>query len=124
MYGSTLFLNSALEGGERSPSHPGRTFPPRKTLYPLYRRLGGPQGQPGQVRRISPPPGFDPRTVQPVGSRYTDYSTWPIHSNNISPCTPRSCSVLLSQVFLLNRCMHFSSPTPMTCALPTSPVFD
>jgi len=24
-----------------------------------------------------PPPGFDPRTVQPVGSRYTDYATRP-----------------------------------------------
>ena len=24
-----------------------------------------------------PPPGFDPRTVQPVASRYTDYATWP-----------------------------------------------
>jgi hypothetical protein len=31
----------------------------------------------GQVRKISPPPGFDPRTVQPVGSRYTDYATRP-----------------------------------------------
>jgi len=35
----------------------------------MYRRLGGPQGRSGQVRKISPPPGFDPRTVQPVGSR-------------------------------------------------------
>jgi hypothetical protein len=35
-------------------------------------RLGGPQGQSEQVRKISPPHGFDPRTVQPVGSRYTD----------------------------------------------------
>jgi len=26
------------------------------------------------MRKISPPPGFDPRTVQPVASRYTDYS--------------------------------------------------
>jgi hypothetical protein len=26
---------------------------------------------PGRVRKISPPPGFDPRTVQPVTSRYT-----------------------------------------------------
>jgi hypothetical protein len=25
-----------------------------------------------------PPPRFDPRTVQPVGSRYTDYATRPI----------------------------------------------
>jgi hypothetical protein len=24
-----------------------------------------------------PPPGFDPRTVQPVASRYTDYATRP-----------------------------------------------
>jgi hypothetical protein len=26
------------------------------------------------VRKISPPPGFDPRTVQPVASRYTDWA--------------------------------------------------
>jgi hypothetical protein len=39
--------------------------------------LGGPQGRSGQVRKISPPPGFDPRTVQSVGSRYTDYATRP-----------------------------------------------
>ena len=36
-----------------------------------------PQGQSGQVRKISPPPGFDPRTVQLVASRYTDYATRP-----------------------------------------------
>ena len=29
-----------------------------------------------------PPPGFDPRTVQPVGSRYTDYATRPIYVNS------------------------------------------
>jgi hypothetical protein len=46
-------------------------------LYPLYRRLGGPQGRSRQVRKISPPPGFDPRTFQSVASRYTDYATWP-----------------------------------------------
>jgi hypothetical protein len=33
-------------------------LPPGKTRYPLYRRLGGPQGRSGQVRKISPPPGF------------------------------------------------------------------
>jgi hypothetical protein len=32
--------------------------------YPLYRRLGRPQGRSGRVLKISPPPGFDPRTVQ------------------------------------------------------------
>ena len=28
-------------------------------------------------RKSSPPPRFDPRTVQAVGSRYTDYATRP-----------------------------------------------
>jgi hypothetical protein len=42
------------------------------TRYPLYRRLGGPQSRSGRVRKISPPPGFDPRIVQLVASRYTD----------------------------------------------------
>jgi len=34
--------------------------------------LGGPQGRSGRVRKISPLAGFDPRTAQPVVSRYTD----------------------------------------------------
>jgi hypothetical protein len=29
-------------------------------------------GRSGRVRKISPPLGFDPQTVQPVASRYTD----------------------------------------------------
>jgi hypothetical protein len=29
----------------------------------LYRRLGGPQGQSGQVWKISPPPAFDSQVV-------------------------------------------------------------
>ena len=68
-----LFLTSALEGDEGSASRPGRTLPPGKTLYPFYRRLGGPQGRSGLVQKIPLPPGFDPRTVQPISSRYTDY---------------------------------------------------
>ena len=37
-------MTAALEGGEWSAARPGRTLPPGKTLYPFYRRLGGPQG--------------------------------------------------------------------------------
>jgi len=36
----------------------------------LYRRMGGPQGRSEQMQKVSPPPEFDPRTVQPVASRY------------------------------------------------------
>ena len=76
-YSSTLFLTSALEGGDGSALRPGRSLPPGKNRYPLYRRMSGPQNRSGQVLKISPPPGFGPRTVQPVGSRYTDYATRP-----------------------------------------------
>ena len=55
MYSSTLFFILALEGGEGSASRPGRTLPPGKARYALYWRLGGPQGQSGRVRKISPP---------------------------------------------------------------------
>jgi hypothetical protein len=72
-------MTSALEGGEWTASRPGRNLPPGKTRYPLHRRLGGPQGRSGQVRKISLPPGFDPRTVQSVGSRYTDWATRPTY---------------------------------------------
>jgi hypothetical protein len=48
-------------------------LPPGKTRRPLYRRLGGPQGRSGRVWTISSPPGFNPRPVQPVASRYTDW---------------------------------------------------
>jgi len=44
----------ALEGDEWSAARPGRTLPPGKTRYPLYRRLGGPQGQSGWVENLAP----------------------------------------------------------------------
>jgi hypothetical protein len=53
-------------------------LPPGNTRYPLYRRLGGPRGRSGRVRKILLPPGFDPQTVQLVASRYTD---WAIAAN-------------------------------------------
>jgi hypothetical protein len=68
-----FYYTSALEGCKGSASRPDRFLPPGKTWYPLYRRLGGPQGWSGRVRKKSRlPPGFDPQTVQPVASRYTD----------------------------------------------------
>jgi hypothetical protein len=48
------------------------------TQCPLYRRLGVPESWYGQLRKISPSPGSDPRTVQPVASLYTD-SVIPTH---------------------------------------------
>ena len=70
-------MTTALDGGEGSASRPGRSLPPRKTRYTLYRRLGRPHSRSGQVRKMSPTMGFDPRTVQPVASRYIEYATRP-----------------------------------------------
>ena len=49
---------------------PGNFTPGKDNRYPLYRRKGGPQGRCGRARKISPPPGFDPRTFQSVASHY------------------------------------------------------
>jgi len=54
-------------GGWPTP-RPWRFIPRNCPRYPLHRRLGGPQVWSAQVQKILAPPGFDPRTVQPVAS--------------------------------------------------------
>jgi hypothetical protein len=58
-------MTAALEGGEWSAARPDRNLPPGKTRYPLYRRLGGPQGRYGRVENLVPT-GTRFQTVQPV----------------------------------------------------------
>ena len=57
---------------------PRPLFTPRKDPVPIVQEAGW---APGPVwtgaESLAPPPGFDPRTVQPVTSRYTDYATRP-----------------------------------------------
>jgi hypothetical protein len=75
--GSTaqLFLTSALEGGEWSASRLGR-FTPGKDPVPVVQEAGwAPEPVWIGVENLAPP-GFDPRTFQPVASRYTDCATW------------------------------------------------
>jgi len=74
-FGSTLSLTTALHGvgGQR---HAPAALPAGMTRYPLYRRLDATQGRSGRVRKISLPPGFDPRTPQPVASRHTVWAVW------------------------------------------------
>jgi len=58
-------MTAALEGGKWSAARPGRILPPGKTRYPLYRGLGGPQGQSGRAENLVLT-GIRSRTVQPV----------------------------------------------------------
>jgi hypothetical protein len=74
-YSSILSSTSAVEGvgGQR---HVAARIPPGITRYPLYRRLGGLQDVSARLRISRPPrpPGFDPRTVQPVARGYTNWA--------------------------------------------------
>jgi hypothetical protein len=56
-------------GGQR---HAPAALPPEKARYQLYSWLVEPESRSGRVRKVSPPPGFDPRTVQPAASCYTE----------------------------------------------------
>jgi len=67
MYSFSLSLTSALDGGVGGQRHAPAALTTGKTRYPLNRRLGGAQGRSGRLGKISPPPGFDPRTVLPRG---------------------------------------------------------
>jgi hypothetical protein len=87
-------------GGQR---HAPAALPRGKTRYPLYRRLGGPQGRYGRVRKISPPPGFDLRTVQPVVSHqevecvYVASGT--CYTSKLTVSVPETCrSVIISKL--------------------------
>ena len=46
---------------------------PRNDPVPIVRRVGG-QGQAVLVYKILPLPGFNPQTVQPLVSHYTNYA--------------------------------------------------
>jgi len=71
-YCFTLSLVSAIDGGVNASPRP--LYLGKEIRDPLYRRLGGPQGRSGRVHKISTPSEFDPRSVQSVVSRYTDWT--------------------------------------------------
>jgi len=70
--------------------HTLAALPPQLTQYPLYRRLGRPQGWSGQMQKILLLLRFDYLTIQPVVSCCTDYAI-PAH-------------ILLSDHFLMSLC--------------------
>jgi hypothetical protein len=51
-----------------------------KEPVPILQEAGGPQGRSRQVQEVSHLQGFEPLTVQPVVSRYTDHAI-PAHTH-------------------------------------------
>jgi len=72
-------------------------FPGRRPVAHFHRRLGGLQGLSERVRKISPVPGFQPQTVQPVASRYYYYAipTHNLYVNSVINCIVTILSLLL-----------------------------
>ena len=77
------------------------------TPRPLYRRLGGPQRRSRRVRKILPLPGFDPRTAQPVTSRYTDFFSFSLYA--FCPYMFRDCPGFCLFAFTVQH-THTSMP--------------
>ena len=72
-----LFHDRGTRRGCVVSSTPRPHFTQGKIRYPLYRRLGGPQGRSGRAENLVPT-GIRSRIVQPVVSHYTDWATLPI----------------------------------------------
>ena len=72
---ATLSLTSALDGGGWSMPHTGRLLHPwERTCTHCIGGWVGPRMSLDGCGKSRPPPGFDPWTVQPIPSRYTDWA--------------------------------------------------
>jgi hypothetical protein len=67
------FFNLGTRWSGWSTPSPGRFIPEKETRYPVQ-EVGWAPGPVWTGAEDLAPPGFDPRTVQPVASRYTDYT--------------------------------------------------
>ena len=74
MYSSTLSLTSTLRWGGWLTPRPGRFAPRERDPIHIYRRLDAPQGQFYRLRKTSPLPGIDLRTIQAVASHCADFA--------------------------------------------------
>ena len=103
-------MTATLEGGEWSAACPGRTLPPGKTRYPLYRRLGGPQGRSGRAENLVPT-GIRSQTLQPVAQSLYRLSYRAHQPNQVSflyhSIHYRFCTVVCTQDGSLVDCAMF-----------------
>ena len=104
--------------GGRVSITPRPLFTPGKDLVPIVQEAGW---APGPVwtgaEFLSPPPGFDLRTVQPVASPYTDWATRPT-ANNISTYEIQLLTILvLFVLYWLKSCVIWLYHHPVHCSI-------
>ena len=99
-----LLLDHGTKRGKGLASGPSRSLPPGKSRWALYRRLGGPQGQPEQLGKNSLLPGFFFNiycTFNHIHRNFT--SLLVVHSHKMSSSTH-------TWTASLQRCGGFRSP--------------
>jgi hypothetical protein len=104
------FVTSAQEEGGWSAPRPGR-FTPGKYPVPIVQEAGWTPGSVWTCVKNLAPPRFDPRTVQPVARRYTDWAT-------------RSTiyvSVLIIYIVNIARCFDASASSSGSTVVPPYP---
>jgi hypothetical protein len=70
-------MTAALDVGKLSAARPGRILPPARRGTHCIGDWVGPRAGIARGGKSRPPTGLDPRTVQPVVSRYTGCVTGP-----------------------------------------------
>jgi hypothetical protein len=73
-------MTTALEGVRGQRHAPAALYPRERAGTHCIGGWVGPRAGIDRFVKSRPPPAFDPRTVQPVASRYTDYDTRPASS--------------------------------------------
>ena len=86
---------------------PAALYPRDKTRYPLYGRLGGPQGRSGQARQISPPTSIR-SPDRPARSQSLYPLRYPTHTTIRSPDRPARSQSL----YPLRYPTHTTIPPP------------
>ena len=109
----TLSLTSALDGGWVVNAMP-QPLCSRERPGTYCIRLGGPQSRSGWVWKISPTPGFDPWTVQPIASHCTN---WAIPAPMIRNTTIRTSLINIVSTKITPsyyKTLNFFPPRPDT----------
>jgi hypothetical protein len=105
-----MFLDLGTRRGWGVSVTPWLIFTPGKDPVPIVEEAGWAPGVVWTGAENLAPPGFDPRTVQPVVSRYTDWATqptWPWKSMIYSECVSVACTALLYFSTLYNEWHNF-----------------
>ena len=119
---STLSLTSPLDGDGWSTPLLDRFNPGKGFWYEFIGGWVGPQDRTGRVRKISPAPGFDSRTVQSVASRFTDSAVFidSSHKINVRISICNRCLLQVDNSLCLMHSGRSGSPgSVIACSRPT-----